>query len=54
MPRANFIVAAMARLGYHVTVYPMYRGDAEIAQRYRDLPDTVEILDSKEAPGSRT
>lgn len=51
MPRANFTVAAMARLGYHVTVYPVHRGDADIAQRYRDLPDSVEILDSKERSG---
>jgi len=51
MPRANFIVATMARLGYQVTVYPVYRADAEIAQRYRDLPDTVEILDAEEGAG---
>ncbi|MGT2481449.1 glycosyltransferase family 2 protein [Methylobacterium oryzae CBMB20] len=51
MPRANFIVATMARLGYQVTVYPVYRADPEIAQRYRDLPDTVEILDAEEGMG---
>lgn len=51
MPRANFIVATMARLGYHVTIYPVYRGDAEIAQRYRDLPETIEILDAEEVAG---
>ncbi|MGU3408420.1 glycosyltransferase [Methylobacterium brachiatum] len=51
MPRANFIVATMARLGYQVTVYPVYRADTEIAQRYRDLPDTVEILDAEEGIG---
>lgn len=51
MPRANFIVATMARFGYHVTIYPVYRDDSEIAQRYRDLPDTVEILDAGEGIG---
>ena len=51
MPRANFIVATMARLGYQVTVYPVYRADLEIAQRYRDIPDTVEILDAEEGMG---
>lgn len=51
MPRANFIVASMAQLGYQVTVYPVYRADPEIAQRYRDLPDTVEILDAEGGAG---
>ncbi|MEE7440242.1 glycosyltransferase [Methylobacterium oryzae] len=51
MPRANFIVATLARLGYQVTVYPVYRADPEIAHRYRDLPDTVEILDAEEGAG---
>lgn len=51
MPRANSIVSAMAQLGYQVTVYPVYRTDPEIAQRYRDLPDTVEILDAEEGRG---
>lgn len=51
MPRANFIVTIMAQLGYHVTIYPVYRSDAELAQRYRDLPNTVEILEAEEVAG---
>lgn len=51
LPRANFIIKAMDSLGYRVTVYPAYKADEKIAQRYRDLPDTVEILDSGQADG---
>lgn len=53
LPRANFIITTMARLGYHVTVCPIYSCDPDIAQRYRDLPETVEILEAEEGKGLR-
>ncbi|GJD96613.1 glycosyltransferase [Methylobacterium iners] len=43
-PRANHIVNTLARLGYAVTLYPIYRADAEQAQRCRDIDARVEIL----------
>ena len=43
-PRANDIVNTMARLGYAVTLYPVYRADAEQAQRCRDIDQRIEIL----------
>ncbi|ACB23217.1 glycosyltransferase [Methylobacterium radiotolerans] len=46
MPRSNLIVTLMAQLGYQVTIYPVYRSDVDMVDRYRDLPDTIEILDS--------
>lgn len=50
-PRANHIVNTMAQLGYRVTLYPVYRADAEQAQRYRDIDQRVEILASEEREG---
>ncbi|GJD59046.1 glycosyltransferase [Methylobacterium dankookense] len=51
LPRANFIIKAMDSLGYRVTVYPVHRADSNIYDRYRDLPDTVEILNPGSAVG---
>ena len=50
-PRANHIVNTMADLGYGVTLYPIYRADAEQAQRCRDIDQRVEILASEGSDG---
>ncbi|WP_246694707.1 glycosyltransferase [Methylobacterium sp. WL6] len=50
-PRANHIVNTMAELGYGVTLYPIYRADAEQAQRCRDIDQRVEILASEGRDG---
>lgn len=51
MPRANFIVRSMEKLGYRVTIYPVYKADKSLSQRYRDIPPSVELLDANGAPG---
>lgn len=50
-PRANHIVNTMAGLGYAVTLYPLYRSDAEQAQRCRDIDQRVEILAADRTDG---
>jgi GT2 family glycosyltransferase/glycosyltransferase involved in cell wall biosynthesis len=42
--RSNDIVAAMARNGFHVTVYGISREEADLAVIYGDFPDTVEVM----------
>lgn len=44
LPRANAIVGTMVKLGYQVTIYPMYSTDADATQIYRDLPSQVEVM----------
>ena len=46
LPRANSIVNAMAKMGYLVTILPIYVSDPDVAARYRDLHPTIEILDA--------
>lgn len=45
-PRANSIVNTMAAMGYLVTVLPCFESDAEVADRYRDLDQRIEILEA--------
>ncbi len=42
--RSNDIVHAMAALGYHVGVYPIYPTTATIMDMLSDFPETVEVL----------
>ncbi|PPQ28582.1 glycosyltransferase [Rhodopila globiformis] len=42
--RSNDVVRAMARLGYHVTVYPIHPNRYSLAAVYGDFPDTVEVM----------
>ena len=42
--RSNDIVWAMAALGYHVGVYPIYPSTATIMDVLADFPETVEVL----------
>ena len=42
--RSNDIVWAMAALGYHVGVYPIYPTTASIMDTLADFPETVEVL----------
>ena len=39
--RSNDILQVMASLGYQVTVFPIYPGDADPATIFGDMPDTV-------------
>lgn len=45
--RSNDIIHQMAKLGYHVTVYPINNNYPHLYQIYSDLPETVEILFDK-------
>ncbi len=42
--RSNDIVHAMAALGYHVGVYPIYPTTATVMDTLVDFPETVEVL----------
>ncbi len=42
--RSNDIVAALAKGGWHVTVYPLHPGRVGLAGVYADMPDTVEVM----------
>ena len=42
--RSNDIVWAMAALGYHVGVYPIYPGTTSVLDTLADFPETVEVL----------
>ncbi len=42
--RSNDIVHAMASLGYHVSVYPVYPATSSVLQTLGDFPETVEVL----------
>ncbi len=42
--RSNDIVHAMASLGYHVSVYPVYPATTSLLETLGDFPDTVEVL----------
>ena len=52
LPRANFIVNALADLGYAVTFYPVFARDPG-GDSYRDIDRSVEILQADEAEGFR-
>jgi O-antigen biosynthesis protein len=42
--RSNDVVRAMARLGHHVTVFPIHPNTYNLAAVYGDFPDTVEVM----------
>ena len=42
--RSNDIVRAMAALGYHVGVYPIYPATTSVLDTLADFPETVELL----------
>ncbi len=42
--RSNDIVHAMASLGYHVSVYPVYPATTSLLETLGDFPETVEVL----------
>ncbi len=42
--RSNDIVHAMASLGYHVSVYPVYPATTSLLQTLGDFPETVEVV----------
>ncbi len=48
--RSNDIIATMAALGHHVTVFPIYRPIENIRDLYSDFPDTVELIHDRELP----
>lgn len=48
--RSNDIVHAMVALGYHVTLYPIYRPTETIATVFQSFPDTVEVIYDRELP----
>lgn len=51
--RSNDIIATMAGLGHHVTVYPIYRPIENVLDIYGDFPETVEIIHDRELPDLR-
>jgi GT2 family glycosyltransferase len=46
--RSNDIIHAMDALGYHVTIYPIYKATETIAEIYKAFPDTVEVIYDRE------
>ena len=42
--RSNDIIRALAGLGCHVTVYPLFPPEVSVAAVYADMPDTVEVM----------
>lgn len=46
--RSNDIVVAMAKMGFHVTVYPVRRNENNLAAVYADFPDSVEVMHDKD------
>ncbi len=48
--RSNDIIATMAALGHHVTVFPIYRAVENILDIYGDFADTVEVVHDREMP----
>lgn len=52
LPRANFIVNALADLGYAVTFYPVLAVGSD-GEPYRDIDRSVQILEADEARGFR-
>jgi GT2 family glycosyltransferase/glycosyltransferase involved in cell wall biosynthesis len=48
--RANDIIHAMARLDYHVTVFPVFQAVESLLQIIREFPDRVEIIYDRELP----
>ncbi|MGA8195523.1 MAG: glycosyltransferase [Acetobacteraceae bacterium] len=42
--RSNDLVQVMASLGYRLTVFPLNGSRFDIANVYRDMPDTVEVM----------
>ena len=46
LPRANSIINLMTKIGYLVTVLPVYSSDPDPAARYRDIDQRVEILEA--------
>jgi GT2 family glycosyltransferase len=48
--RSNDIIRAMDALGYHVTVYPIYKATETVGEIYEAFPDTVEVIFDREMP----
>lgn len=42
--RSNDLIQVMASLGYRLTVFPLNGSRFDIANVYRDMPDTVEVM----------
>ncbi|MBO1324892.1 glycosyltransferase [Acetobacter sp. TBRC 12305] len=49
-PRANDIVHALAALGHHVTLYPVFRPTEGREDMHGHFPDTVEVIWDRELP----
>jgi GT2 family glycosyltransferase len=45
--RSNDMVAVMAEIGCHVTVFPILPHDFDLAAIYAEMPDTVEVMFDK-------
>ena len=48
--RSNDIIHAMVRLGYHVTVFPVFRAVENLLRIYSEFSDAVEIVHDRELP----
>jgi O-antigen biosynthesis protein len=48
--RSNDVIRSMVRLGYHVTLFPIYRATESILRIYGDFPDEVEVIYDRELP----
>jgi GT2 family glycosyltransferase/glycosyltransferase involved in cell wall biosynthesis len=48
--RANDIIHAMVRLGYHVTVFPVFQAVESLLRIVREFPDCAEIIYDRELP----
>ncbi|HST74732.1 MAG TPA: glycosyltransferase [Acetobacteraceae bacterium] len=46
--RSNDLVAVMAEMGFHVTVFPVERRAFDLAAVYADFPDTVEVVHDRD------
>ena len=42
--RSNDLIRVLASMGVFVTVFPINRGDFDLAAIYADMPDTVEVM----------
>ncbi len=46
--RSNDLIATMAEMGFHVTVFPVDRGAFDLAAVYAEFPDTVEVMHDRD------
>ena len=46
--RSNDLIAVMAEMGFHVTVFPVDRAAFDLAAVYADFPDTVEVMHDRD------